>query len=206
MAAAPLGPPPAVLATSTRLATTMVDPSQLSRISRFSTGEPYFGRSGHGRFDAPDCETGNAAYGTCYLGLSLHVAFAESLLHDEEPVNGEFELSLDELNRHFVHRFIGLPLRLLSLTTGAPLKRMAGHADLAGTVDYSLTQRWGQAVFDNPLKFDGFVYISRHLNTEGAVVLFDRAASNIKHVAPSTALPLASGFPDTAVHLGITIV
>lgn len=205
MAAAPLGPPPAMLTTSTRLATTMVDPAQLYRISRYSTGEPYFGRSGHDRFDAPDCKTGNAAYGTCYLGLSLQVAIAKTLLHDEEPINGEFELSLTELNRHFVNRFVGLPLRLLCLT-GATLKRMAGHADLAGTVDYSLTQRWSQAVFDNPLKFDGFVYMSRHLNTDGAVVLFDRAASTIKMVSPSSALPKAPGFPDAAVHLGITII
>lgn len=205
MAASPLGPPPAVLATSTRLATTTVDPSQLYRISRFSTGEPYFGRSGNSRFDAPDSKTGNAAYGTCYLGLSLQVAIAETLLHDEEPVDGEFEISLTTLNRHFVHRFIGLPLRLLSLT-GATLKRMAGHADLAGTVDYSLTQRWSKAVFNNPLKFDGFIYMSRHLNTEAAVVLFDRVASNIKTVADSPTLAMASGFPNAAVHLGITII
>lgn len=205
MGATRLGPPPAILTTSNQLATTKINPLRLFRISRFNSGEPYFGKTGNGRFDAPDCKSGRATYGTCYLGLSLQVALAESLLHDETPIDGEFEISLTVLKRHYAHRFIGLPLRLLSLT-GATLKRMAGHADLAGTVDYATTQRWSLAIFNNPLRFDGFIYMSRHLNTEGAVVLFDRAATSIAARLPSPALPNTSDFPAAACHLGLRII
>lgn len=205
MATTTLGSPPAVLSTSTRLATTIVEPSHLYRISRYATGEPYFGKSGNSRFDAPDCRTGSASYGTCYLGLSLQVAIAESLLHDEEPVDGDFEISLTDLNRHYLHRFNGSPLFLLNLT-GATLKRMAGHAELAGTVDYALTQRWSEAVFMNPQCFDGFVYMSRHLNTDSAVALFDRASSKVAASQPPLLLSSAPGYTDAAHHLGIMVI
>jgi len=85
---------------------------------------------------------------------------------------------------------------------GALLKRMAGHADLAGTTDYSLTQSWALAVFNNPPVFDGFVYMSRHQNTGKAAMLFDRAAPRLTAVRP---LPLlcVKGFAAAARAFGI---
>jgi len=202
MAATALGLPPPTLASSDNLVVTEFDPTQLYRISRFQSGEPFFGRSGANRFDAPGCELGAPEFGACYLGCTLEVAIAETLLHDEIAVDGEFQVSLDTLNSRYVHRFSGEQLRLLDLT-GATLKRMAGHAELAGTADYSLTQQWAKAVFDNPLAFDGFLYMSRHLNTERAVVLFDRAAGKIVHIFPSSALTNTSGFAAAAIMLSI---
>lgn len=174
----------------------------LVRISKYATGEPYFGCSGANRFDAPGCLAGAPEFRSCYLGFSLEVAIAESLLHDEIPVNGRFQVSYTALERQSVHSFTGSALRLLELT-GATLKRLSGHADLAGTASYAITQQWSLSIFDNPLNFDGFVYMSRHLNTERAMILFDRAAARL-HAKPSVlALPDTPGFAAAATAFNI---
>lgn len=65
---------------SATLVTREVVPAALVRISRFATGEPYFGKSGGNRFDDP---RKRRRYGTRYFGVDLHCAFAETVLHDE---------------------------------------------------------------------------------------------------------------------------
>ncbi|NVM77446.1 hypothetical protein FHW83_003264 [Duganella sp. SG902] len=197
MTALTLGPPPTALATDDTLSVTTLAARHLYRISPHAANEPYFGSSGANRFDAPGCRNGAPEFRTCYFGLSLAVAIAESVLHDELPVDGVFHISQAALARRYVHRFTGRALRVLDLT-GATLKRMAGHADLAGTASYPITQQWSLAVYQNPLRFDGFVYMSRHLNTERAVVLFDRAATRIRAKPLSLALPDAPGFAAAA--------
>jgi len=203
MSAAPLGEPPAVLANDRSLPVSGVNPSELVRVSRFVTGEPHFGASGANRFDAPGCVGGTPEYRTCYFGSGLDVAIAESLLHDAIPIDGRFLIASSTLRQRYVHYFDGNPLRLLDLT-GALLKRLDGHADLAGTGDYPVTQRWALAVFKNPLRFDGFIYMSRHLNTGRAVVLFDRAAARLKHLSVITVLCDAPGFVEAAKAFFIT--
>lgn len=189
----PLSPPPPILATDNSLPVTRLLPRQLVRISQYPSGEPFFGASGSNRFDAPGCLTGAPEFRSCYLGFTLEVAIAETLLHDEIPVNGAFRFSVDALNKRYVHRFSGSALRMLDLT-GATLKRLSGHADLAGTASYEITRQWSLAVFCNPQNFDGFMYMSRHLNTERAVILFDRAAHKL-HAKPNPMLlPDTSGF------------
>lgn len=202
MPAVALAPPPSGLATDDSLPVTRVLPRRLVRISRYPAGEPHFGTSGANRFDAPGCLAGAPEFGSCYLGFSLEVAVAESLLHDEWPVDGEFHISRETLELRYVHRFLGSMLSLLDLT-GATLKRLSGHADLAGTAAYSVTQQWSLAVFKNPVDFDGFIYMSRHLNTERAVILFDRAASKIQSKPSPTLLPDTPGFATTAATFNI---
>lgn len=202
MPAVPLAPPPSGLATDDSLPVTRVLPRRLVRISQYPAGEPHFGASGANRFDAPGCLAGVPEFGSCYFGFSLEVAVAESLLHDEMPVDGEFRLSMATLGLRYVHRFSGSMLRLLDLT-GATLKRLSGHADLAGTASYSITQQWSLAVFRNSLDFDGFVYMSRHLNTERAVILFDRAAAKVHSKPSPTLLPYTPGFASAVAAFNI---
>lgn len=202
MPAVPLAPPPPGLATDDSLPVTRVLPRRLVRISQYPAGEPYFGASGSNRFDAPGCLAGAPEFRSCYFGFSLEVAVAESLLHDELPVDGEFRFSMAALELRHVHRFSGSMLRLLDLT-GTTLKRLSGHADLAGTATYALTQQWSLAVFRNPLNFDGFVYMSRHLNTERAVVLFDRAATKVHSKPSPLLLPDTPGFAAAAAAFNI---
>ncbi len=89
------------------------------------------------------------------------------------------------------------PCAVLDLT-GATLKRLSGHADLAGTATYAVTQQWSLAVFNNSLNFDSFVYMSRHLNTERALILFDRAATRLRGKPSPLALPDTPGFAAAA--------
>jgi hypothetical protein len=174
----------------------LLDPARLIRISRYASSEPHFGRTGGNRFDDP-----KRLYGTCYFGESLMVALAETLLHDAVAVRGIFRVHPDSIaSRHVLH-FEGEPLRLADLT-GASLKRMGGHAGLSGSASYRLPQRWSQAVHAHPEQVDGFVYMSRHLNTERAIVLFDRAGGRIR-MASSTPLPEYPGFAQAATLLGI---
>ncbi|MFM9433761.1 hypothetical protein ACFDR9_000805 [Janthinobacterium sp. CG_23.3] len=200
MAAEALGLPPPYLSTE-KLAFKRCDPAKLFRISSHGTGEPYFGRSGANRFDAPGSAAGAAEFSACYLGFSLTVAIAESVLHDEVPLDGGYGIAQTTLDGKYVWRFQGSALRLANLT-GAPLKRLGGHADLGGTCDYATTQHWSLAVHRNPGRFDGFVYMSRHLNTEMAVILFDRTGPKIQ-MATATKLLADPGFAAAAETLGI---
>lgn len=145
-----------------------VEPSALFRISTHVRGEPYFGRSGGNRFDDP-----NRQYGTCYAGLTLITALAESLLHDLIPRGGKYRVAMEDIDRRFVHSFEGPTLRLANLT-GASLNRLGGHGELSGTPSYEIPQAWSKAMFDHPAKVDGIIYMSRLMNTEKAVVLFKR--------------------------------
>lgn len=204
MVAKPLGEPAPVLS-SRNFPATIISPTELCRISGFRKGQPYFGKSGKNRFDAPGCKPpGTPEFGVCYLGLTLEVAMAESVIHDEEPVDGKFLIARDQVDDNFALYFKGGDLRLLDLT-GATLRLAGGSADLAGTTDYELTARWALAVFNNPAHYDGFIYMSRLLNTGRAVALFDRAGGKIK-LARYSALSSAAGFAEAVDHLGIELL
>lgn len=69
--------------------------TRLRRVSRHGAGEPFFGNSGAYRFDDPA-----RVFGTCYCGLALDTAIAETILHDELPEQGQFRIHEDE----FMHR------------------------------------------------------------------------------------------------------
>lgn len=183
------------------LAAVSVRPSQLVRISSYTVGEPYFGRTGNNRFDAPGCPRA-PQFASCYFGTNLAVAIAETILRDLTPVNGHFHVSRRTLITKYVLRFSGRQLRLADLT-GAQLKRLDGTADLAGTANYKITQAWALAVHTNPGTFDGFIYMSRHLNTDKAVVLFDRAAGKLM-LSSYVKLSSAKGFAQAAALFGMS--
>ncbi len=54
---------------------------------------------------------------------------------------------------------------------------------------YDVPQRWSRALHRHPVGADGLAYMSRHVNTERAVVVFDRAKTKL--AAPSY-VPLAA--------------
>jgi hypothetical protein len=192
---------PPLSVSTTALPVKSIAHDRLVRISNYGTGEPYFGRSGANRFDAPGCISGTPEFASCYFGLSLPLAIAETVLHDEEAVSGHYYLTPSDLKDRRVLKFKGSRLRCANLT-GEHLKKLGGHADLAGTSDYAVTQQWSLAVFNNPGNFDGFVYMSRHLNTGMAVILFDRATPKIQLVAVSSLLG-KTGFAAAARMFGI---
>ena len=152
----------------------------LIRVSRFSSGEPYFGRSAANRFDDYR-KAKSKRFGTCYFGLSFPVAFAETVLHDEIPVKGKFKIAVEELENRHVICFSGSSLQLADMT-GASLKRMGADGSISTVTPYDLPQRWAVALHDHPAQVDGILYLSRHMNTGTAVVLFDRARPKIQAV------------------------
>lgn len=179
---------------------TLVEPAALVRISAHAQGEPYFGRSGGNRFDDP-----NKQYGTCYAGLSLVTAIAESLLHDLIPRRGQYRVAADDIERRFVHSFEGSPLRLANLT-GASLNRLGGHGELSGTPSYEIPQAWSKAIFDHPADMDGFVYMSRLMNSEKALVLFKRGNSLALQAAAPRRLATHPDYPNAERALGLDLV
>ena len=203
MAVEALRAPPAALATE-KFPKKYLSPERLVRVSSYTTGEPFFGMSGNNRFDAPGAAVGLPEYGACYFGIDLEVAIAESILHDEMPVEGAYQLTRAHFTDRYALYFGGAALHLLDLT-GPLLKRLGGSADLAGTSDYALTQRWADAVHRNPARYDGFFYMSRHLNTRRAVALFDRAGHKI-HLASYAPLASASGFRKAMQRFAITLI
>jgi hypothetical protein len=159
------------------LRTVELSPAKLLRISRFGSSEPYFGRAAANRFDDPG-RVKSRRFGTCYLGCSLEVAIAETLLHDELPEAGRFPVAVTEIENRWVVRFKGAPLRLADLT-GAALKTLVGSGGISTIIPYDVPQRWAAALHGHPDAVDGLVYMSRHVNDERAVVVFDRAAAKL---------------------------
>ncbi len=183
------------------LRTVQVPASRLYRLSRHATGEPHFGRSGANRFDDP-ARTAGRRFGTCYCGLGLEVAIAETVLHDEMPVRGRFPIAARELEDRYCVRFAGAPLTLADLT-GAALKTLVGSSEISTTVPYDLPQRWSRALHRHPAAVDGLLYMSRHVNSEKAVVVFDRAAAKLER---TTCRPLARTAGALAAVMNLRIV
>jgi hypothetical protein len=98
-------------------------------------------------------------------------------LHDRTADKGGFSIPAAQLDR-WVLRFKGEPLTVAVLT-GTHLKRLGGEGSLSSIVPYDLPQQWSLALHEHPVGIDGFVYVSRHLNTERAVILFERAGNKL---------------------------
>ena len=186
---APLRPPPSDLH-RINLETVQVQVADLYRISKYDSGEPYFGRSAGNRFD-DHSRPPSKRFGTCYLGLSLQVAIAETVLHDLMPEGGHFVVPPDELESKHVVRFQGGTLKLAKLT-GTALKRIVGSSEISTIFPYDLPQAWAMALHAHPEKIDGLLYMSKQVNDEQAVVIFNRARRKFKS-ASYTPLPHEAG-------------
>lgn len=101
----PLASPPPTLS-RLRLATKTVTASSLYRISRYTSGEPFFGRTALNRFDDRS-RPKKGRFGTCYCGMDLETAVAETILHDLMPVKGTFSVPFHEFESRQLVRFHG---------------------------------------------------------------------------------------------------
>lgn len=184
------------------LSTIQVSASKLYRVSRHASGEPYFGRSAANRFDDPS-RAKTRRFGTCYFGLTLEVAIAETVLHDEMPVRGSFLVAAQELEGRHCVRFAGSQLTLVDLT-GTALKSLIGSGEISTTAPYDRPQRWSRALHRHPQAVDGLVYMSRHVNSQRAVIVFDRAAAKLGS-ASYKPLPKTAGALAAIMNLRITV-
>lgn len=180
-----------------------VSVTTLKRIGRHRTGEPYFGRHGAYRFDDP-----GKHFGTCYCGQHLDTAIAETVLHDDIPVQGQFHIAQSDIAARYLVTFAagaqGGVLRLADLT-GPHLKRLGGDNSLSADYPYTVTQQWSAAVHAHPRGVDGFIFVSRQLNDRKALVVFDRARAVF---GAATCQPLAEvpGLRRISKRLGIVLI
>lgn len=182
------------------LQTVRCNPATLYRVSSHATGEPHFGKANTYRFDDPHPQAA-ARFGTCYLGTSLAVALAETLLHDRKPIHNRFVIELAVIQARFVIRFAGKPLIVADLT-GSALRQLGGHAGLSGTSSYQTTKAWSAAIHAHPDEVDGMLYMSRHKNDETALLLLHRAAAKLA-MTSATSLSTHRDFGQVATQLGI---
>lgn len=174
-----LKPPPRNIS-RIKLETKTVCAKDLYRISRYSTGEPFFGKTANNRFDDRSNPIKNR-FGTCYFGFDLETAISETILHDEIPVNGVFYIAYSEIDSRYLVRFEKGSLTLADLT-GLSLKKLGGDGSLSTITPPDLPQLWSMAVHRHPQCVDGIYYMSRHLNDRPAVVVFERAKTNLEGI------------------------
>jgi RES domain len=137
-----------------------------------------FRATGANRFDAPERD-----YRTLYAASSLEVCFAETLLRGDRKTNplvgGATFIPVQELEKWDVFQLMdhGLSLAVLA---GPALKRLGGDAGVSSVTPYDVPQAWSQALHSHPANVDGVIYMSRHINTMEAVVLFERASVRLR--------------------------
>ena len=116
-----------------------VSVTSLKRIGRRASGEPYFGKHAAYRFDDP-----LEHFGSCYCGLHLSTAIAETVLHDEVSEKGVFRIRQEEIDTRYLVTFAaGSELGMLKPAdlTGASLKRLGGDNSLSAEYPYDVTQQ-----------------------------------------------------------------
>jgi hypothetical protein len=171
----PLVPPPAPPPDihSRPLTIRNAKPSRFIRIADPQYPPLNFRATASSRFDAPD-----KSFETLYVAESLEVCFSERFLRGDEktnPLQGGFTFVPEaELDQAAVVSLHGKLLRLAVLA-GIPLKTLGGEAGVSSISPYRVPQQWSFALYHHPEMVDGLVYMSRHINTLEAVVLFDRA-------------------------------
>lgn len=184
------------------LETVILPDIDLYRVSRYDSGEPFFGKTGANRFDDPSLPKKNR-YGVCYFGFDLETGIAETLLHDEMPTKGYFRVSATALKTRQLVTVQAKDLELVVMT-GPQLKRLAGGGELSTVLPYEIPQAWSKALHAHKQNFDGVLYISRHLNDRQAVTLFERAK---KKLSKPTYIQLSSaaGIGDAQLALQISL-
>jgi hypothetical protein len=155
------------------LSVTEIDPTRLLRLTRFPKTEPYWGKGKAYRFDDPA-----QVYGATYTAFDIKVAFAETILHTKGHFTDNRWL-IDErtiLERHIVTYARPLkPKLVVADFTGVKLKALGLDNDLCSSDDYTESMAISGALHAQLPELDGIMYVSRQMNTDFAVALFERS-------------------------------
>lgn len=131
------------------------------------------------RFDAP-----NGEFGVMYCAFTLEVCFAETLLRTrayKTPANQATLIDEAELRSKGVAQLgasAGQQLTLADLS-GSGLVRLHADGSLSTAPRYSVPRQWALALWKHPKRVDGIRYVSRFMNSEFAVALFDRCEDRL---------------------------
>lgn len=184
-----------------------LEASTLVRVTGHPRGEPYFGRSGRNRFDAPVpmpafgvTPFGGTAFGVTYCAPTLPTAFAESVLHIDRRFDTKrncwvvsravvFDASwVVDLQRPHAPK-----LRLFPLCGDLLTTMNIGNIVSAGR-DYRATREIAAVIHNDDATADGILYVSNRHNLHLAVALFERSGVTTLQ-APGAYVPL-SAHPD----------
>jgi hypothetical protein len=131
------------------------------------------------RFDAP-----NGEFAVMYCAFSLEVCFAETLLRTrafDRPASEPTLIDESELRSRKVVRLgegDGQRLVLADLTGGG-LARLHCDGSISTVSRYAVPRQWALALWQHPRRVDGIRYVSRFMNSQPAVVLFDRCKDRL---------------------------
>lgn len=136
--------------------------------------------SGTARFSDPRVPP---SFGEVYLGRSVKVCFAETILRDAKVLNATYVLSLRTTERRSVLDIVvRQDLSLVDLRADN-LARMGIDTDAARARDQTMGRVWSYAFhsYTTP-QVDGVIYASR-INGEDCLAIYDRAVGKLDVVA-----------------------
>ena len=174
-----------------------VEASKLVRVTGHPRGEPYFGRTGRNRFDAP---VPTPAFGVTYCAPTLPTAFAESVLHIDKRFytkrNCWVVSRTAVIDTSWVvnlQRPHAPKLRLFPLCGDLLTTMNIGNIVSAGR-DYRATREIAAVIHNDDTTADGILYVSNRHNLHLAVALFERSGVTTVQT-PGAYVPL-SAHPD----------
>ncbi len=156
------------------------------------------------RFSAP-LDT-SAPYGVLYLGSSVKVAVAETLVRDRGDGRlNDFPIELIELETWTCADVeVVSSLRLADLRGDGAL-RMGVPSDVAHAASWTQSQAWSAAIYDHEQRPDGLIYSSRFTG-EPNLAIFERSLSKLAVVGVGPLLSRRSELAETIRRLGLQIV
>ena len=156
------------------------------------------------RFSPPD--DASEAYGVVYLGSSLKVAVAETLVRDHGDGRlGDLPIELAELETWTCAEIEAVrPLKLADLRGDAPL-RMGIPSDVAHASGWRLSQTWSAALHGHEQNPDGLIYLSRFTG-EANLAVFERALPKFAPVRVEALLDRRAELAATIRRLDLRIV
>jgi hypothetical protein len=176
-------PPPPAHLERIDLPLVTVEPGELLRL--FPLGKPpihfRFARRRQKayRFDAP-----NGEFGVMYCAFSPEVCFAETLLRTrsyETPADRPTLIDESELRAKGIARLASRAGQRLVLAdlTGSGLVRLHVDGSISTAARYTVPRQWALALWKHPRRVDGIRYVSRFMNSQLAVALFDRCEDRL---------------------------
>ena len=162
-----------------------------------------FGRSAKSRVSPPP-EAADR-YGVVYLGSSVNVTVAETLVRDRGDGRlGDLPIELAEFEAWACAEIeVVTPLRLADLRGDGPL-RMGIPSDVAHAADWRLGQLWSAALHAHDLQPDGLIYLSRFAG-EPNLAVFERALPKLAATRIGALLDRRAQLAATLRRLGVAI-
>lgn len=143
---------------------------------------PIHFNAGAGRFGPTDF----TSFGVMYLGADPYCSFIETFA--ESMQDDRYGASLAEIALEPVcicEVATSRSLRVVDLTTGASLKRLAPNADARiSDGSHELSRLWADAIWAHPTQPDGIYYRCRRAPDRFSLALFDRVEPVLR--APSS--------------------